>query len=305
MVNQLLYSLLLLTISFTSTAQKVQFDGLKKINGTKLYIKIVGEGEPLLIVHGGPGLNHSYLLPHLDALAKKYKLIFYDQRASGKSATPASDSVSISFFINDMEAIRKEIGVEKINLFAHSWGAILVANYGISYSQHVQSLIFCNPVPLSKEFDTEMKEAQSAKVTSEDSTDRAMIMGSPGFRKGNADAYKRLLLLSFRNSFYEPDHFSELNLDMPSNYREASKILYTGLSAGLAQYNYYDQLKSFSFPVLIIHGEADAIPLAASSRLQRSIPSSTFRVFSKSGHFTFIDEPKKFVKEVSEFLNEH
>ncbi len=305
MVNQLLYGLLLLTISFASTAQKVQFDGLKKINGTKLYVKIMGEGEPLLIVHGGPGLNHSYLMPHLNVLAKKYKLIFYDQRASGKSATPASDSVSLSFFVNDMEAIRKEIGVEKINLLAHSWGAILAANYAITYNQHVQSIIFCNPVPLSKEFDTEMKEAQLGKVTSEDSTDRAMIIGSPGFKKGNADAYKRLLLLSFRNSFYEPAHFSKLNLDMPSNYREASKMLYTGLSADLAQYNYYDQLKSLSFPVLILHGEADAIPLAASSKLQHSLPQSTLEVFSKSGHFTFIDEPKKFVKEVSGFLNEH
>ncbi|PZR35021.1 MAG: hypothetical protein DI538_15820 [Azospira oryzae] len=305
MVNQLLGSLLLLTISLTTYAQKVQVDGRKKINGTNLYVKILGEGEPLLVVHGGPGLNQSYFMPHMNALAKKYKLIFYDQRASGQSALPSPDSVSLSFFVNDIEAIRKEIGADKINLFAHSWGAIPATSYAISYSQHVQTLIFCNPVPLSKEFDQEMRNAQLSKVTSEDSTSRAMIVGSPAFRKGDGDAYKKLLLLSFRNAFYLPQHFNELNVNVPSNYVEASKILYTGLAPDLAHYNYYDQLKSLSFPVLIIHGEADAIPLAASRKLQRSLPHSSLQVFSKSGHFAFIDEPRKFTKEISGFLHKH
>src|SRR6266850_676176 len=79
-------------------------DGLKKINGTSLYLKIVGRGEPIVIVHGGPGMNHSYFIPHLDKLARKYKIVFYDQRASGKSSIPSADSISLKFFVDDIEA---------------------------------------------------------------------------------------------------------------------------------------------------------------------------------------------------------
>lgn len=302
MVNRLLISVLLIS-SFAASAQKVWFDGLKKINGTHLYVKIVGEGEPLLIIHGGPGLNQSYFDPHLNTLAKKYKLIFYDQRASGRSATPATDSISLSFFINDIEALRQETGIEKIHLLAHSWGAIPVVAYGLAYPQRVKSVIFCNPVPLSKEFDKEMQVAQQNKVTSEDSTNRSIVIGSPDFKNGKANAYEKLMMLSFRHAFYAQHNFSKLQLELPADYVSASRALFTGLTPDLTQYDYYSRMKSFTFPVLILHGAADAVPLSSSTKLQGAIPGSSLQLFSKSGHFIFIDEPKRFTKEVSAFLH--
>src|SRR5882672_7428202 len=98
------------------------FEGRKKINGTSLYFKIIGTGEPIVIVHGGPAMNYSYFIPHLNKLAKTYKVVFYDQRASGKSAVSSPDSISLKFFADDLEAIRKELGVEKLTLLGHSWG---------------------------------------------------------------------------------------------------------------------------------------------------------------------------------------
>ncbi|MFZ1634078.1 MAG: hypothetical protein WAT43_09400, partial [Chitinophagales bacterium] len=80
------YALLLIVFGMSLTVANAQdTTGLYTVNGTQLYIKIIGEGDPILIVHGGPGLNHEYFLPHLLPLAKNHKLIFYDQRSSGKS----------------------------------------------------------------------------------------------------------------------------------------------------------------------------------------------------------------------------
>jgi proline iminopeptidase len=293
---------LFLFLCFCHTLSAQDFEGLKKINGTWLYVKIIGKGEPLLIVHGGPGMNHSYFLPHLEKLAKKFRIVFYDQRASGKSVIPSTDSLSLKFFVDDIEAIRQMLGVEKINILGHSWGVILAVNYGISYPDKVKSMILCNPVPLSHEFDTEMANNQNKKATGKDSTDRSIIMGSRDFKSANAESYRKILMLSFRNSFYKPSNYSKLNFDMPADYVAASKALYTGLGKDLGQYNFYESVKSFSFPVLVIQGEVDAIPLAASTRTSHSIPKASLVIFKKSGHFVFIEEPGKFTSIVTRFI---
>ncbi len=301
---------ILLFIAIDSYPQIESYDGIKSINGTKLYFKIFaqpyqiksGKGEPLLIVHGGPGLNHTYLLPHLKKLSKQYTLIFYDQRACGRSAIPSSDSVSLKFLSDDIEAIRQTFSIEKILIFSHSWGAIPVIQYALDYPDHVKGIIFCNPVALSKEFDAMTLEAQVAKATSRDSTNRSIIIGSPEFKAGKADAYRRLMLLTFQHSFTNAANFTKLKLELQDKFKEASGVLYTGLSNNLANFNYYNSVQRFKFPVLILHGRSDVLPLQASEKMLQAIPNSRLYIFRNSGHFIFIEEPKKFYSELVSFL---
>ncbi len=278
--------------------------GLQLVNGTKLFVRSIGKGEPIIVVHGGPGLNHEYFLPHLESLSKRFTLFFYDQRASGRSQIPANDSISLKFFTEDIESIRKSLAAEKITILAHSWGAIPAVNYAYNYRHRVKRLILCNPVPLSKEYDAELQATQRSKFTSQDSTDRSIIVGSPAFKLGRASAYKNLLMYSFRHSFFDEQNISKLRLEVPENYVKASQALYTGLGKELANYNYYDYLKSFEFKVLIIHGSADAVPLAALTRMHDQIPQATLLIFHKSGHFAFIEQRKKFDSEVTDFIKE-
>jgi proline iminopeptidase len=301
--------ILLFLSASNSFSQIESFDGHKAINGANLYFKVFGQphniktgkGAPLLIVHGGPGLNHSYLLPHLKKLSKQYTLIFYDQRASGRSSIPSSDSVSLKFFVEDIEAIRKNFGIEKILIFSHSWGAIPAVQYALDYPDNVRGIIFCNPIALSKEYDNMIREAQVLKATGRDSTNRSIIIGSPDFKAGKADAYRRLLLLSFQNSFSDKANLTKLKLELQDKFKDASGILYTGLSKDLAHYNYYGPVQRFKFPVLILHGRADMLPLQASERMLESIPNSRLSIFRSSGHFIFIEEPKRFYSEVTSF----
>jgi proline iminopeptidase len=305
---RLLISLFILshTISF---AQIESFEGLKSINGTKLYCKIqaqpfkkeTGKGEPLLIVHGGPGLNHTYLLPHLKNLSKWYTLVFYDQRACGRSAIPSSDSTSMKFFIEDIEGIRKNLGVEKILLFGHSWGAIPVTQYALDYPDRVKGIIYCSPSTFSKEYDAIIQETQARRVTGRDSTNRSIIIGSPDFKAGKADAYRRLLMLSFLHSFADETNYEKLKFELQPNFKQASQTLYGGLGPDLKDYNYYNSVQRFRFPTLILHGREDVLPLEASERLMESIPNSRLTIFRNSGHFIFIEEPKKFYQEVVTF----
>lgn len=305
-----LCTLLLAFISTCVLSQIESFEGYKLINGAKLYFKVIaqpfqiksGKGEPLLIVHGGPGLNHSYLLPHLKKLSKQYSLIFYDQRASGRSAIPSTDSVSIKFFTDDIEDIRRSFGIEKILILSHSWGAIPTVQYGLDYPDKVKGIVFCNPVALSKEYDPQTLEAQIAKATSRDSTNRSIIIGSPDFKAGKSDAYRRLLLLSFQHVFNAEANLLKLSFEIQPKFKEASSVLYTGLSEDLLDFNYYNSVERFKFPVLILHGKSDMLPLQASQKMLEKIPNSRLSIFNNSGHFLFIEEPKKFYGVVVSFL---
>ncbi|MEK7251534.1 MAG: alpha/beta fold hydrolase, partial [Bacteroidota bacterium] len=83
-------------------------EGFTQINGTQLFYKIIGKGTPIVILHGGPGLDHSYLLPQMAELAKTHKLIFFDQRASGKSSVDSdTNSMTMKNLVEDVEGIRK------------------------------------------------------------------------------------------------------------------------------------------------------------------------------------------------------
>jgi proline iminopeptidase len=292
---------LLLIFLFAGTVLAQTKEGLQEMNGTPLYLKTIGKGEPIVVVHGGPGMNHSYFLPHLNRLAKKFQVTYYDQRASGRSPIPSV--ISLQSFTDDIEAIRQYLGHDQIYLLAHSWGAIPAINYGLQHPDKVKGIIFCNPIPFNKAYDAEMKANQQNKLMGSDSTDRSIIIGSANFKAGKSSAYKKLLLLSFRHSFYNKANSSKLNFEMPANYKEASQALYTGLGPELSSYDYYEEVKKFSFPVLILHGSADAVPLRASQQAIESIPNATLEAFKKSGHFIFIEEPRKFNTVVSKFIS--
>ena len=207
-----LLSLVLLTagLALNAEAQIIPFEGIRTINGTKLYFRIFGKGEPLLAVHGGPGLNHTYFLPHLESLSKDFTVILYDERACGRSVIPDTDSLGLKFFVDDIDAIRKDLGLEKINILGHSWGAIPVVRYGIDYPEKVKSMVLCNAVALSHEFDSEIAAIQKKRNTPEDSIERANILNSPDFKSGQTKAYEKLMSLAFRHSFTSSNNSQEV-----------------------------------------------------------------------------------------------
>jgi len=292
----------LLSFSFLAAqAQEVKFEGLKEINGTQLHVKVIGEGEPIIVVHGGPGLNHTYFLPHLETLAKKYQLIFYDQRSSGQSTMNVKAHMTLQQFADDVDAIRKEFQIDKVNILCHSWSSVFIANYLALYPQNVKSVIFCSPTPLSREYDQMMTTSMLSKISKEDSIARAAIISSEAFKKGDMQTVYDLMRLNFKTVFCDTAHISLFDVKLQENYLVASLSFY-GFMNELKTYNFYDQLKGATYPVLVIHGDCDIIPLAADEHLKSMFPNSQLAVFHNSGHYPFIEENKLFTKTVSRFL---
>jgi proline iminopeptidase len=289
----------LVSIAFTASGQ-TKLQGKNKINGTDLYLNVKGKGEYLLVLHGGPGLNHSYFTPHLRDLEKKFTLIYFDQRACGKSAIPASDSISIKFLVGDIDAIRKKFKIEKLNILAHSWGALQAVQYSMAHSENVNKLILSNPSMLSREYDGQAAQLVRKNTASGDSIKQANIMS-----QGEMDSkkYEEMLLLSFKPSAFKKENVSKINLNLPKNFAAANNALFTALmkDPSLGQ-NLYESLSELDFPVLIIHGDADVIPLESIERLNKELPQSELVVFKESGHFPFVEETALFNARVVEFL---
>ncbi|MBL7852070.1 MAG: alpha/beta fold hydrolase [Cyclobacteriaceae bacterium] len=286
---------------FQGVAQP-SFEGLLRINKYDTYVRVIGKGDPIILIHGGPGMDHSYFLPYMDALSDQYKLIYYDSRGMGRSSIDI-DSTRFSFklLVDDIEALRKELKLSKVTVLGHSWGGLLAMNYAIQYPDHLKSLILLNSNSASKEFDATIAKNMSARWTKEDLEKRSQLVSSPEFRNGNPTLMEQLMRLSFKHTFHDKRLSDSLQLFFPPDYKLRAGLL-RFLAKDLAAYDFHADLQKITAPTLIIHGEDDIIPVESDTKLHQSISASRLVIMSECGHFPFIEKPREFKRIISEFL---
>lgn len=276
--------------------------GSKEINETKLYYKIIGSEEPILIIHGGPGLSHDYFLPSLSSLSDKYKLIFYDQRASGKSDLNTSpESITLDNFIKDIDALRDTFDIEKINLMAHSWGGILAMKYATMYPDKIKSLILVNSVGASSEIATLSNLELAKRFTQKDSIQRVEILNSDEFQKRSTNSIESLMKIGFKHQFYNKTYLDSLNLSLNENYMTSSQLL-QNLAKDLSDFDFHSDLKTIQCPTLLIYGNYDPLTHLAGKKIHESIDNSEFIILDKCGHFPFIEKQKEFNDVLTNFM---
>jgi proline iminopeptidase len=117
-------------------------EGFVDAHGVLIYYKAVGRGAPLMIVHGGPGASHDYFLPYLMTLARTNRIIFIDERGSGRSERlEDATQYTVENMVEDVEAVRQALNLGKINLMGHSYGGVLAQAYAFKYQKNLTHLI--------------------------------------------------------------------------------------------------------------------------------------------------------------------
>src|ERR1035438_2301342 len=125
-----------------------QQEGYVFANGVFLYYMAVGKGSPLVVVHGGPGASHDYFLPYLLPLARTHRLIFIDERGSGRSQRVQDASTyTVENMAEDLEGVRVALNLGKISLLGHSYGGVLAQAYALKYQQNLSHLILNSTFP--------------------------------------------------------------------------------------------------------------------------------------------------------------
>lgn len=282
--------------------EPVTREGLEAINGTELWVKRTGSGEPIVVVHGGPVMEHGYLVSHLAPLAEDHELIFFDQRLSGRSAPEVeADSVRLATFAEDIEALRTRLELGPIHLMGHSWGGLLAMEYALRYPKQLRSLILLDSMAASSALWQQEQQALGALVTPEDAAARRVIMASEAFAERRPSAVEALLRLSFKPQFVDPDKLERLELYVPEDYA-ARSAQFAGLGPELQSFDFHEGLRSLEMPALVLYGDGEPGAELGGQAIHNALPNSKYVVIEDAGHFPFLEQPEAFLRAVREFL---
>ena len=286
----------------TEDADVAVRDTLLEVNGTHLFVHREGAGEALVVVHGGPVLDHGYLVQPLRPLAEEHQLVFYDQRLSGRSdGTVDSASVSLAVFVADLEGIRRTMDLERFDLLGHSWGGLLAMLYAVEHPSRVRSLVLVSPIPPSADLWREEQAAAAASFMVEDTVGMGALRSSADFQAGRPAAIERMLQLSFRGQLHDPATADSLHFTIADDYVQRSRQ-FGYLIGELTSFDLLPALRGLSMPTLVVHGSEEPGAGAVARAIQEAIPRAEVEVIADAGHFAFIERPEVFRNVLRSFL---
>lgn len=275
------------------------------INGVSHYIKKMGKGEPIVVLHGGPGLFHNYLVSSFEKLAEQYQIIFYDQRGSGKTAFPTDTaSITVENFVADLEAIRQHLKIEKMNLTGHSWGAILAINYAKQFPNNLNKLILIAPAPANTEYFDQMFRNMQNKRKDEDIKEMVKIMSSKDFDDRNPDAVLQAIKIGDKVNLADQSKIDELYANMTFTAASANNMLLVNsiMEKNFFNYNITENMNLITCPTLIVLGDLDNVPFASAQLLQDNLQNARLEVLKSAGHYPFFEAQKDFNFAIESFI---
>jgi proline-specific peptidase len=157
-------------------------EGYVDANGAFIYYAEFGWGSPLLIVHGGPGASHDYFLPWQVPLGRTHRLIFIDERGSGRSERLEDvHQYTVENMVEDVEAVRNALGLGKISLLGHSYGGVLAQAYALKYQENLSHLVLASTFPSTKQMNEvlahEKEQLPPAKLARLEALEKAGLYG--------------------------------------------------------------------------------------------------------------------------------
>jgi proline iminopeptidase len=282
------------------------------VGQASLYAREIGSGPPVIVLHGGPDFDHSYLLPDLDRLADTFRLIYYDQRGRGRSADNVRpEDVTIASDVSDLEALRQHFGLDAPALLGHSWGAVLALEYAVRHPSHVSRIILMNPAPVSTADAAVMRNAYIEKL-GPDMERQLGIVRSAAYQEGDPEAVTARYRIHFKPALKRREDYERLMAAMHSAFTRQGKGGIVKARAvedhlmldtwAVADYDLLPRLRNLQIPVLVLTGDADFIPVEIGSRIARATPRGKLVTIHDCGHFAYLECPVDARKALEEFF---
>jgi proline iminopeptidase len=292
-------------------------EGFVDANGFLIYYTEFGKGEPLLIVHGGPGASHDYFLPYLLPLARKNRLIFIDERGSGRSQkTENPKDYTVENMVEDVESVRQELQLGKISLLGHSYGGVLAQAYALKYQKNLSHLILCSTFHSTIKMNGVFKRMEE-KMTPDLRT-RIEKMEKAGLYGHGKNYEKNRYTSDYMTAAWGEGYFPYLYQNHPDpNYDPIANGIMSWdlyremwgsdgefvIDGNLKSVEYTDRISAITIPTLITAGDNDECDPSLSREMNEKIAGSKLVIFPKSGHMTFVDQPSLFISTINEFLH--
>jgi proline iminopeptidase len=277
--------------------------GFTRSTGVPLYWCSYGPaGAPrLLVLHGGPGADHAYLLPQLLDLTPDFELVFYDQRGGGQSKESVPTHVTWETQVDDLADLVAELAIEPLSLVGYSWGGLLALLYArAAAAGRVRvlpaRLALIDPAPVSRryraQFEAEFARRQQGPAIQ---AMRADLTGS-GLRESDPVAYRqRTFELSVAGYFANPDRAKDL-----TPFRVTGRVQQS-IWESLGDFDLTGDLAAVDCPSIVIHGRQDPIPLESSASIAKSL-NAELVVLDDCGHVPYVEQAEKLFSALKRFL---
>jgi len=286
-------------------------EGYVPVENGQLYYREIGQGQPIIVLHGGPDFDHNYLLPDMDRLSDSFRLIYYDQRGRGRSAANVrAEDVTIHTEIQDLESLRHYFQMESIAVLGHSWGGLLAMEYAIRHPDRLSHLILMNTAPASHEDYMLLRQELPRRRAAGDVEMLKVLSSSTQYQEGDLETDAEYYRIHFRATLRQPEHLERViqNLRLNMNKegilraRAIEKRLYdeTWLSG---KYNLLPKLKLLGIPTLILHGDYDFIPVDIAAHIAEAISGARLVVLRECGHFCYLECQDQVRKELGDFFD--
>jgi proline iminopeptidase len=287
------------------------------LNGVRHWYRVAGNARagaaPVVFLHGGPGQGSVHFAELVGpGLEPSLRMVYFDQRGSGRSERPASGEYTLPLLVEDLEQLRLALGVPKLSLIGQSFGGTLALEYAARYPERVERLVFVSglwdtPMQCRLRLQTlaQLRPEAYARV-------RADTLRDDGTRRGDCD----LEFAAFASGEEREDYNTEMMYPDPAvrarleeveaahGYRNTGEMGGALFRGGLLTYRFAGH-ERLTMPVLVIAGRHDGAARPEGLRaLADLLPRARFLEYERSGHFVYLDEPERFARDVIGFLNE-
>jgi proline iminopeptidase len=285
-------------------------EGYLPVTGARLYYREIGQGEPIIVLHGGPSFDHHYFLPDMDRLAGAFRLIYYDQRGRGKSGDGVRpEDVTLASEVADLDALRAYFQLESVALLGHSWGGLLALEYAIRHPERVSRLLLLNTAPASHDDCALFVRARDANDPAAVETLRA-LESRPGFAEGDdLEARAAYYRVYFRSTLRSPELLDHLIASLRVGWKKEGVLQARAVGDRLwnetyetAAYDLLPALAQVRIPTLIVRGDYDFIPLACAAHIAEAISDACLVVLRDCGHFSYLERPDETRREIEGFF---
>jgi proline iminopeptidase len=308
--------LLAMVVACTGAGAQSKHAGAREsripVQGATLYCRELGRGTPMIVLHGGPDFDISYLLPELDRLSDRFHLIYYDQRGRGRSADSVNpEDVTLESEMVDLDEVREHFHLDKVVLLGHSWGTVLALEYALRHPERVSRLVLMDPAPASvadiNRFRQERVEKWPALMEL-----RKAISDTTAYKEADPDAVVAYYRVYFKPALARSEDYEKLILRMETRFIEQGKEgilksravedrLVNETWASPKGYDLHPKLKGLNIPALVITGDHDFFPFAA-EHIAQAIPDARLVTLKDCGHFPYLECPAPLREQLDAFF---
>jgi proline iminopeptidase len=256
----------------------------------------------ILVLHGGPGAHHDYLLPQMLHLAERYNVIFYDQRGGGQSKSDAREKITWQTHVADLDAVIRELEIEPLSLVGYSFGGMLALLYCVETRTNPDlkqpaRLALIDPAPLTQEYRNQFEAEFTRRQSGPEITRMRDELAASGLRETDREEFKqRTFELAVAGYFSDPKKASDL-----TPFRVTGRVQKEVWESLGPDFDILSKLPKTEFPVLFVHGRDDPIPFESSVRGAEAMGAELV-LLDDCGHVPYVEQPSQLFAALDRFL---